>query len=207
MKGAWWEKFSHKYLLPELPGFAVKGKLLFRTPVGPLLRAILFDSSAFSRAAFYPQCFVQALFVPLDHLSLTFGERFRGAWHVEGSEPDVARKLLKAIREIGLPFLNALDTPSHLAHPQTHWEASSNPHVQQAIAYALAFEGEQELAIARLTRLRLSMLSHSDRAPWEDALIADLERFSGILSRDPLAATDALQRWTQETRTKLKLPN
>lgn len=52
-----------KQLLPALPEFAAKKKLLFIQPISHTLRAICFARSIDPRG-FYAQMFVQPLFIP-----------------------------------------------------------------------------------------------------------------------------------------------
>ena len=49
-----------KRLLQDLPGFAIKGSLMFISPVGHTLRGFCFDTSGFDKRAFY----LWSLFMP-----------------------------------------------------------------------------------------------------------------------------------------------
>lgn len=63
-----------KALTKELPGFAVKGSLMFIPPCRHLLRGIYFETSAADKRSFYVTVFVLPLFVPTDHIYLNLGE-------------------------------------------------------------------------------------------------------------------------------------
>ena len=68
-----------KRLLPELPGFAIKGPLMLIRPVECMLRGISFEGSSFDKTSFYVTMFVMPLCVPTNHLYLNFGSRVRRA--------------------------------------------------------------------------------------------------------------------------------
>jgi hypothetical protein len=207
MKGAWFQRFSQEYLLASLPGFVAKGKFLFKSPVDSMFRGFIFDSSGFSKEAFYPEVYVQPLYVPEKHAVLTLGVRFTGDWQARPQdEKDLAKKLLDRIHSVGLPFLNSLGSPEKLAHPPARWDNSENVHVQQAIAYSLVFIGGDDRALDRIDKICRLLQAASGKYAWEDKLLADLLSFKAILDEDPSQARQQLAKWAEETRGHLRLP-
>jgi hypothetical protein len=90
-----------KSLLPKLPGFAVKGSLMFIPPVECVLRGIHFDGSSFDKRSFSVTTFALPLCVPTNHLYLNFGTRVR---HKGGGDrwsmrtPDLREELATALK-------------------------------------------------------------------------------------------------------------
>src|SRR5690349_12611073 len=92
------------------PGFVRKGRMLILPPVRHLLRAVIFDSSGFSKSAFYPTAFVQPLYQGKDYFFLTFGGRLRSRenvlWDLAKTDPATLwDALTTAIGQQALPFL------------------------------------------------------------------------------------------------------
>jgi hypothetical protein len=207
MKGSWFQRFSEGHLLPHLQGFAAKGKFLFKVPVGAVYRGFIFDSSGFSKESFYPQVYVQPLYVPCSHVVLTFGERFIGSWAAtEVEERQLGTKLLECIRSVGLPFLEALGTPERLAHPPSPWKDSPNVRIQEVIAYSLAMVGENDRAIEGFEKICNQIQASSDKRDWVMQLFDELQGLKTLLRKDPARARNQLAAWTEETRKNLRLP-
>lgn len=78
MKSTEIKRLVTAYLLPSLPGYRVRGSLLYAEPVEALLRGFLFETSGSDRTAFYVWAFVQPLDAPAPDIPLTFGERLGG---------------------------------------------------------------------------------------------------------------------------------
>src|SRR5438094_328640 len=102
-------------LLPELPGFACKGWLLFATPVDGILRGFYCDQSGFDPARFSVTVFSLPLYVPTRYVHFAMG---RGLEDEKGCEkwwtvnaPDLASDLLGRVKVQGLPFLAGTETP------------------------------------------------------------------------------------------------
>lgn len=64
-----------KQWLPELPGFAVKGHLLYKEPIGHILRGFCGEGSGFSKTDFTIHVFAQPLYEPEDFLWFSYGKR------------------------------------------------------------------------------------------------------------------------------------
>lgn len=207
MKGRAFQKFAQNFLLPELPGFAVKGDLIYRVTVGRVLNAITFDSSGFSPRVFYPNAFVQPLYVPLDFITMTLGKPFLGHWEFQPGNQALADRLLQSIKTEGMPLLQALGTPEKIAHHAEKMKSTENHYVRQATAYSMVLVGEEREAIKRLDEL-LVMLEKmaSGIQKWALDVHREVAHFRGIVLRDPDEARTLLLQWGEETRTKLKLP-
>lgn len=208
MKGKQVERFAKEYLLPSLPNFCVRRSLLYEVPVGNILRAFLFESSGFSAEAFHPWVFVQLLYIPSEDLTLTPGDRFPGNWkHEPGREPQLAERLLDQMRKIGLPFLRTHNTLEGIVrHTKSDPAAKANPHIRQQLAYSLLLLGRNDEALGELTKALGMLCRSSDSPPWEHALFAEVNGLREKLMRNPREAVETLHAWTEQTRSKLKLP-
>jgi len=107
-----------RQVLPALPGFAVKNRLLLVTPIEHTLKAVHFDGSSFSKTSFYVTWFYQPLCVPSQHVSLSLGARLRLRNGIDGwtsTAPDLVPELIDAIRREAVPKLTTLQTPRDVA--------------------------------------------------------------------------------------------
>src|SRR5262245_24785188 len=96
----------------KFPDYRLKNRLVVRVPLGNILCGVLFESSAFSKGAFCVDIFVQPLYVPSEHLVLTFGMRVPGQWEYDASVVDeLAPRVLRAVRDQALPFHQTHSTP------------------------------------------------------------------------------------------------
>lgn len=203
-------------LLPLLPGWAVKGQLLFMRPVGHTLRGICFNRSIDPRT-FYVEVFFQPLFVPLEHIALNTGWRLRASasdsWNADN--PNLIVELgAKFKREVS-PFLSRIQTPRDVAEAASSIRkttgsveevaisfASGDPINQQAIAFALARAGDVVEACYALERLTGLL---DEEVIWQHK-IADRARALGWqLRNDPAAAQKQLSIWENETSKNLGL--
>lgn len=205
------------YLLPSLPGYRVRGSLLYAEPVEDLLRGFLFETSAFDRTALHVTAFVQPLYVPAQYLVLTFGERLGGGakrWRPVGEqEEEVMRDLLLEIKKTGLPFLNRIKTPADLAR-QASMEARrapDNPVILEVEAYSLVLVGRDHDARAlleRIEQLARDLLQANPLAGWLEVVGARAKLLRETLARDHAEAVAFLDQWRVETLTALGLgPN
>jgi hypothetical protein len=207
-----------KQLMPELPGFALNGGLLFVRPLEHTLRGIRFDRSIDPRS-FYVWIFLMPLCVPNNHLCFNIGWRLRGgvngsiSWNAD--DPNLIVELLAALKRDALPFLSRIQTPRDLAdvagaiHRVTGPVAerigsrtSNDPINQEAIGYALARAGDIDEACIALDRL-VSILGHEN--PWEREMAERARSLKALLISDPAAAQLQLDKWESETAENLGL--
>jgi hypothetical protein len=202
------EKFANEHLLPSLPGFRVRGNLIYEIPVGNILRAFLFESSGFSATAFYPQVFVQLLYIPLEHLTLTPGKRFLRNWEfVPGDEARLGQRLLHEIHGIGVPFICAHGSPEGVVRETRKNPALEvNPNVRQQLAYSLLMLGRNDEGLNELDNLLKMLNVTSEVQTWERVLHAEVSTLRETLMRSPAETVKTLNEWTETTRMKLGLP-
>jgi hypothetical protein len=103
-----------KQLLPDLPGFAVKGPYTFIAPVGHSLRGLCFESHSYEANLFYVWVFFLPVFIPRKYVSLNFGRRLQGPngddrWNADA--PTLIADLRAAVERQALPFLSAIRSP------------------------------------------------------------------------------------------------
>jgi len=188
-----------KALLPELPGFAVKGNLLFMLPVRQVLRGICFEPSGFDRRAFYVNVFVLPLCVPTQYLYFNFGRRVGTGWSSDA--PDVYSELSLALRREALPFLSRVEDLDDFIQLAKSF-SRANPRTREAIAYALARVGEVDKAIAELDTL-LAMLDV--KVPWQLEMAERANALKSLLLHDFASAQKQLQEWEAESIRNLGL--
>ena len=208
MKGRQVQRFAIQYLLPHLEGFRTHGKLLYQVPVGNVLRGFIFDSSGFSAEGFYPEVFVQALYVPCDHLNLTLGKRFLGVWKFEpGLEQQLGQRLLHEIFRTGLPLLRRQSGPEGIvAELRGNPALGVNSRLQEVLAYSLLILGRNDEGLDELDKLLAMLEPLREARSWERSLHAEMGILREKLMRNPAELRAMLQEIAERTRQKLRLP-
>lgn len=192
-----------KSLLPEFPGFAIKGPLMFIPPAERLLRGISFEGSSFDKTSFSVSMFVMPLCVPTNHLYLNFGNRVRhkgggDRWNME--MPNLVTELGTALKLQAIPFLSRVD--SLLGFVEVAKSFSGKPHTPKAIAFALARAGQNSQAVEVLDQL-LSQLDLN--VAWQREIADQAKALRAKLVANPVEAQQQLEAWEAETVHNLGL--
>ncbi|MGH2639710.1 MAG: hypothetical protein ACRDF4_10610, partial [Rhabdochlamydiaceae bacterium] len=116
MRQALIKRLASQYLLPKLDDFRVHDNYMYMRPIGNIIRAILFESSPSGAEHFYVRYFFHPMFVPFDHLPLSYGNRFSGiaSIYIKEAEIQIMEGILDAVRRVGIPFLQAIQTPKQM---------------------------------------------------------------------------------------------
>jgi hypothetical protein len=195
-----------KRLLPDFPGFAVKGALMFIQPLGNTLRGFHWEASAFSRKDFYVSVFFLPLYVPTKHFHFTFGRRVgqNKRWTAESAALEGA---LSSEMQKDVPFLSSLKTAKDVAkalEPLTKPNEAGyvNPHCYEALAYARVRAGEttaaEDVIDTLLTKADLTV-------DWESEIASRAQLIRGKLLEKPEKARELLAAWESETIRNLRL--
>jgi len=169
-----------KALLPDFPGFAVRGPLLFMQPIGHTLRGIFLERSIDPRA-FYAQLFVQPLCVPAKNIGFNVGWRLSRDRIWNADDLQFLTALGRAVKSEALPFLFPLKTPRDVAQAGKKLNRSADRIVQQAIAFAFARAGDVAEAVAAFDEL-MSLLDAS--YPWQSEMEQRAQALKSQLLRD-----------------------
>jgi len=192
-------------LLPSLPGYAVKGRMMIVVPVVHTLRGFYFEPSGFSSKKFYVNMFFMPLCVPAKHVHFTFGHRVGHGW--DAKEPDLETKL-KAAMKGDMRFLLGLRTPKDTAkalEPLTTGNPVTgyvNPHCYEALAYTLITAGELAGAATVIDNLLRSV---NFSVSWEAEIASRAQLMKEKLSENPERANQQLLTWEAETVRNLGL--
>ncbi|MGA2280263.1 MAG: hypothetical protein ABSG80_08175 [Verrucomicrobiota bacterium] len=188
-----------KALLPELPGFAVKGNLLLIPPATQILRGICFEPSGFDKKAFYVNVFILPLCVPTRHIYFNFGKRVGIGWN--SNAPNVLSELSMALKHEALPFLSRVKALHGFIELAKSF-SSQNPNTPEAIAYAFARTGNMCKAVAMLDELThlLDM-----KVPWQFEMAERADALRSQLLNDPASAQKQLEVWEAESVRNLGL--
>jgi hypothetical protein len=190
-----------KRLLPYLPGFKVKGDMLFIQPIGHTLRAIVFDRSIASRS-FYVQVLLEPLFVPTNVIGFNVGWRVGRSWSADA--PNIIAELGAALEREALPFLSVVNAPLDVACAATALDKPQDPHVQQAIAYSLARAGDAEHATVALNQL-VHLLDTPTKYAWQTEMADRALALNAKIISDPMSAQRQLKSWEDESARNLGL--
>jgi len=192
-----------KALLPDLPGFAIKGPLMLIPPARQLLRGIHFDGSSFDKTSFYANALIMPLCVPTNHLSLLFARPIRqssGADRWSIKEPNVIAEISAELKRQAVPFLARAKSLVYFVDVAK--EFAGNPHTPKAIGFALARAGQFDQAIEVLGQL----LGQVDlNIGWQSDIAVQAGALRAKLIANPIDAQQQLERWETETVHKLGL--
>lgn len=187
-----------KGLLPDLPGFTCKGKLLYAEPVEHLLQGFCGDDSSFDPTIFTVWAFALPLYVPTEYVYFHPGNRLsdeRGRekwWNIQ--EPDLADKVLSSIKQEGLPFLDRIREPIQVATYMQQSPGNALPRSLEIIAYSLAMAGDFAGAEQTLDRL---MNAIDTKILWQVEVLDRAKLLAGKLNNDPQEAKQQLLEWEQ----------
>jgi hypothetical protein len=201
------EKLSKRYLLPALPGFEARKKLVFKPPAKWLLRGFAYETSGSTGRDFYVWVFVQPLYVPVDHLVLSFGKRLGGTsrfWSLdEASEEDLMTDVAAAARREGLPFLEQVKEPAQLAELAMDRLHPADPNRDEVVAYSRILDGDAEKA--RPVVAGLVDRARPDEPDWVGEVRARARKMQELLDRGGNAPMEQLRAWRDQTATALGL--
>jgi len=208
------ERLAMKYLLPYLGEYLVKGSLLYTIEFEHLLKGLYFERSP-TEKGFYTWVFVQPLYIPSKHISLTIGGRLAQLHHgrdrlwIIGNEDeaDVMHEILHQVRESGLTYLAQVSSLSQLPRSLPKMtEAPLGARALEVIAYAYVLLRQREQALTALARLD-DTVSHSiEKMPERTWLLEILDRKRKIqqaLEESMDFAREIISGWTAYTTKSL----
>lgn len=193
-----------KHLLPDLPGFFVKGPLVASHPVKNTLRGLYFEGSDFDKHSFYVWTFFLPLFVPTKHVSFNLGKRLRepgGGDRWNADAPNLVAELRAAVKRDALSFLSGIESAEDIARAAAAFQKTGDPYALQAIAYAWARAGDVERAMEELERL-IRLLDVE--VPWQLEMIERAETLKAKLA-DPTERQRQFAVWENESVKNLGL--
>ena len=200
----------------ENPGFKTNTRhhLTYQIHDDLVLSGFTLDLSGLERGAFYLTAFAQPLYVPHNHLFLTYGKRLEEGkrWKIESrNEPEALNGILGAIRSEGLPFLEKVNSTKKLAEltearPGTrknpfHWHRD-DPNVIETRAYSWVLVGNELNARRDLLYLTQQFVPS---LAWE----RELQNRSAAVVHSLVVGLETtkelLQNWARQTVVSLDL--
>jgi hypothetical protein len=200
-----------KQLKGHLPGFTIRGPLIFKCSPQEILLGLHFGRSSFDAKQFHLSAFFLPLFVPTDTIHFTFGNRILNEsrpW--KSGDPSLIAALTNVICMEAMPLFNRVSTMHGAveflrAMIVPNGRGYVNPRCQEALAYTLVKLGNIEEALATLEEMQ-NMLATST-VTWELQIKARGQMLREALARNPEAAIAQLEAWKDETTCKLELGN
>jgi hypothetical protein len=193
-----------KKLSARMPEFNVHDTFIYLNPVGRILRGIHFDSSRWSKDAFYPAAFVQPLYVPRETLNLGYGIRLSrlGSSNIwERSIPDVEVELIDAIKREAVPIFERSKSPQDLTKLSMMQPDGDKASVE--FIYSLIAAGEIANGIHWLSKKNRG---YDESIEWHRAEKARNQKLLDLCTIDPIAAQELLLQWERETKECLLKP-
>jgi hypothetical protein len=193
-----------KRLLPNLPGFTIKGPMLFISPVGNLLRGFYFESSAFAQKSFYINVFFLPLYVPTKNIHFTFGHRVGRERRWTADQPGIETSLTSEIQK-ELSFLTGLKTIADVvaalrAFTTPNEAGYVNPHCYEALAYSLIKVGETKNALGVINLL---VKRANPAVAWEAEIAQRVQLIGSKLLEKPDEVQARLSAWETDTARNL----
>ncbi|MFN7940741.1 MAG: hypothetical protein U0X73_04035 [Thermoanaerobaculia bacterium] len=205
------KRLFDRYLAEDLQGFGVARGLIFAKPVELLLRGFCLESSR--KTDFYFWVFVQPLYVPKYHVTVSYGERLGGAsgraWAPLGERefPEMM-ELRTAIRDTGRSFLDRCRGPEDFARlwgSKASAGAEHDTNIIEATAYSHILTQQFHLAVQELDLLETRIGSTGSPTDWALRSLQRARSIRELLGSDPSAAIDRLLVWRAETLQALGL--
>jgi|GEM_PF-3309936 len=110
-----WSAFVKNKLIPELPEFSSRGRLVYLKGSSPILRGVYLEVSSFFPGSVYLQCLVLPLCVFHEYISFSIFNRIRnpidGSTVFSSADPEL---IIEAILSDGGPFLARFEGPERL---------------------------------------------------------------------------------------------
>jgi hypothetical protein len=212
MKGKIVERIAKAHLLPRLPGWEVRGKLLYLREPADILRGVCVDSSAFSANAVYVEIFAMPLYIPTDHLYFSYGNRLTDSnnwkqWSVDPEYPvEFVRDLLNALEPDGMGFLDQFRTPELFVDYLDRTPGLNDFSRLKTKAYSLAYLGRDREADGLLVSLIAEANAAVKESPWAKNIAEHAQLLRTTIGQGPEAVRSTMADWVKESRTKLKLP-
>jgi len=203
------ERLARAQLVPRLGRhFAAKGRLVHHTNLEWLLRGFLFENSgAPGGQDFYFWVFVQPLYRPVSHVTLSIGHRLgTGHWQlVDGGLP---AELVEAAASDGMRFLNRIEQPVDLAsylQQESLQEAPRNTNMREDAAYSLLLAGDTSGAADHLAQIEAYYRAEPPPYDWEKELLARVRLMRTAMAEGGDAPARLLRQYRDETVSKLGL--
>jgi hypothetical protein len=195
-----------QHVLPAFPELTPVGDLLVKVDRSPILSGFLFERSQMDPRGFRLNALVQPLYVPAEDISLGTA-KIVGDYHLGDGEADadaVFEQVVADARSVGEPWLEQSSEPVKLAEQVMDvptWMMGRDL-AREIKAYSLIYAGRHEAGGRELKRLRRRLRIRGDDAE----LAARVGLVAEALDESPERAVAVLDRWADETRATLKLP-
>jgi hypothetical protein len=208
------ERLIKKYLAPHLERYRVTGSLLYTIESEHLLKGFYLERTHTKRG-FYTWVFVQPLYIPSTHISLTLGERLahlhqgRDRLWIIGNddEVEVMREILHQVLESGIKYLAQVSSLSQVPRSlPIMTEAPLSARSLEIIAYAYILLGQREQALNELARLDDSVSHLLERIPertWLKEIQNRKNKIQIALEDSVEIASGVLKSWTSYTTKNL----
>ena len=214
MKLREFESMSKKHLTPELPGFVAKGKLVFETPIGMILRGFCYEPSAWDENVFRIEVLLHPLYIPYEHVvflishdlgSISEKNQSQKWWNINSGMESVMTDVRKRIQTAGMKWLGQYESPCDVALKGEREGSEDDPHLLRAIAYSWIMCGNQHEAIKAITILQDKLNKAATTTPWMNEMIQETVAVNTVLYQDIEKAKEMLMMMRNDTIAQLGL--
>jgi hypothetical protein len=178
-------------------------------PTNDILRGIYFDRSS-DKDCFYVELMLIPLWVPQEYISFAFEPRrlnYLGSrntrchiWNVQSNDLDA--NLIAAIRDRALPFLISIQNTHDFLKFVKDGMGSLTPYYEEALAYGLAYVGDNEAELEALEEL-IGVIDV--KYDWEQEILDRANLLKNQLIQAPQEEKKQLEIWKEKTIRDFKL--
>src|SRR5258706_8400198 len=188
------ERLLMRYVLPQLPGWVVRGTDIVMRPLEHLYCAFYLEGSSYDTTSFYLESMIIPLYVPADEIGGLIGQRLDregDPWELvpPDQEPKLGKDLWDHVRR-GLQWMEQFSTVEKLCLNYKHAGSLNNEHVLEAIAGSAILCGQSALANQTLDHLIeiLAQDGEEDLAEWHVEQLARARLLRNLIERDDVEA-------------------
>jgi hypothetical protein len=206
VKAEAWRRFVDEWLAPATPGFERSRLVLHHPNTGSLLRGLTKGGSSADR--FCIDVFVQPLFVPGDHLVLSYGGRLGSLtggperWWRNDLADGTREEVVSLLRTEGLPFLASTETLDQFALLVARTgNGQLDPNRLEALVGTAILMNDS----ASVRNLVGQAAALTPTYEWEATVGQRIIELGDIWTASPERAVEELHRRSRRTRTALFL--
>ena len=198
-----------RYILPNMPGFGLRGRMIVEEPIDWLLRTVMFDGYQYHADWLRISAVVQPLYVPNGYIHYAFGRQLGLPVIVTaGREEEAFATTLGYIRREAMPLLEQLKTPADVAAQGNSFPSSSDRiHVFENVAYSAVIAGDYVRARENFAKVARECRQNDNpyKADFYGEINQRCARVEAALAISSDAALAVLREWRDYTFDALKL--
>ncbi len=192
-----------RHVATESGEFVPAGSIVYQRPLKHFLRGLCFEGSGFNKDRFFVWVFAMPLYVPIDHIAFTMGDRLR-CGHSEGwdnQSNSILIELRGAFDQQAKPWLAEHSDLKRCVSVLSR-NAAGNPNHAIAAAFGKLLLGQTSDSLRSIAELlrRIDLT-----VEWQRTIAERATYIEKLAREDELKAREQLRTWELETLQSLNL--